>query len=67
MTAGTKVITGTDITTGLVTTGTSVITGTEAATGAGTDIPIGIIIRTTATKPGDSTKGRGAPAFFSIT
>jgi hypothetical protein len=48
---GTKVTTGTDVTTGTnIATSTEVATGTEAATGVGTDIPIGMVIRTTAIK-----------------
>jgi hypothetical protein len=51
MMIGTKVTTGTDVTTGTnIATSTEVATGTEAATGVGTDIPIGMVIRTTAIK-----------------
>jgi hypothetical protein len=51
MMVGTKVTTGTGVTTGTnITTGTEVAPGTEVATGVGTDIPIGMVIRTTAIK-----------------
>jgi hypothetical protein len=51
MMVGTKVTTGTDVTTGTnIATSTEVATRTEVATGVGTEIPIGMVIRTTAIK-----------------
>jgi hypothetical protein len=48
MTVGTEVATGMDVTTITnITTDTEITTGTEVATGAGTDVPIGMVIRTT--------------------